>query len=278
MCKLVRDCIYAGSFYTSDAKELLEEIKTYIRKAKTQFVEKDILGVIAPHAGYMYSGPCAANSYVALQQKRNLKRVIIIAPSHSFNDFAFSVGKYDAYNTPFGAIQTDQEIVEQLLADSSFAFHPYAHVQEHSLEVQLPFLYNISNEIKIVPIVFGNQNFENAILLAEKLLPIVHKAIHDTAIIVSTDLSHYHTRSHAKEMDSLLINAIESRDIHKIWKMILSHEVEACGFAGIITLLHIADLMQYDQVQTLNYTDSGYVNYDTEKVVGYLSSVVYKKE
>ncbi len=272
---LTRKPIVAGSFYPSDVNDLNATVLSYLDNAVIDTKIKNILGVISPHAGYIFSGQCAAYSYKALSGK-DFKTAIIIAPSHNFSSFKFSIGNYDQYQTPLGNIAVNKDISEKLLSDSNFIFFPEAHKYEHSLEVQLPFLQVINNQADIVPIIFGNQCLENAYILAEILAKIVKGILGEIVFIISSDLSHYYSSDIAKQKDLFLMNLLKERDEKALWESFLSKETEACGIGGILTLIILSKLLDYPAVSNLKYYHSGEINFDYSKVVGYASSVFYK--
>ncbi len=236
---------------------------------------EDILGVISPHAGYVYSGQCAAYSFSAISKKK-FKTAVIIAPSHRHGNFKFSAGNYESYLTPLGEVEIEKAIVEKLLTYADFTFHTLAHNTEHSLEVQLPFLQMVNKKAKIVPILLGNQTFENSEKLAEILIKEFRDQMEDTVFIISSDLSHYYQGNVASAMDSQLIDLIAANDMESIAEKIFERKIEACGFGGIMVILQLARKLDYDRTAILNYTHSGQITGDDSQVVGYLSAAIHK--
>lgn len=269
-----RNPVVAGTFFSGDSVILRREIEHFLEKA-AEFKQKEIFGIISPHAGYMYSGQCAGFAYKALKE-RDFDVAVILSPSHRYGHFKFSAGNYESYLTPLGEVKVDSEKVEQLLFHTDFSFHPTAHNSEHSLEVQLPFLQVINPSAKIVPILLGQQTAENSRLLADILSAEFKDKLEKTIFIVSTDLSHYYEGEVAKTMDMNLINMIRSLDIAAIENGIFSRQVEACGFGGIIALLYLAEKFGYKNLKVLNYTHSGMISGDDSKVVGYLAGAIYR--
>lgn len=270
-----RNPVVSGTFYPQDGAVLTKNIKTYLAEVETPKTKKKVFGIIVPHAGYVYSGKCAAYAYKALEGT-NFKRAVIIAPSHQSNDFYFSVGNYDCYKTPLGDIEIDKFYTNQLLKDSKFVFYPYADAMEHSLEVQLPFLQVVKKGFVLTPVLIGHQYDKSSEYLAKKLHNIFQDVMDETLFVVSTDLSHYYESERAEEMDSRFIKLIESFDTTGIQNGINSGEIEACGYGGILTLLYLSKLAELDVIDILNYCHSGMVSHDNSRVVGYLSAAVYK--
>jgi len=267
-----RKPVVAGMFYPNKSKELDEMITTFLQKADEEAETKeDYLGVVVPHAGYVYSGQCAAYGFNALKN-RDLENIVIIAPSHRFGEFSFSVGDYDSYETPLGDMKVNREITSILLDDAEFSFLEAAHNYEHSLEVQLPFLKKLFPEVKIVPILIGNQSYYNAQYLADKLYDIFNGKLDSTAFIVSSDLSHYHPADLAEMLDSKLITYLEKMQSEELYKQNRSGNVEACGIGGILTMMQFAKILKKAKVELLNYTHSGKSSGANDSVVGYLAA------
>ena len=272
---MIRNPVVAGGFYPGAQKVLEEQVKAFIENVKMKEKFKDILGIISPHAGYVYSGQCAAYGFKALQQK-DFETAVIIAPSHRFGNFKYSAGDYEEYITPLGKIKVNKKLTKQLLEYDEFDFFPLAHNSEHSLEVQLPFLQIINQKAQIVPILLGNQNVENSRNLAKILAEVFKDKLTTTVFIISTDLSHYYDSDTASNMDLELASKIETMQINEVERLFNEHRSEACGFGGILTLLHLAKKLHYTQLKNLKYTHSGEVSGDFKQVVGYLASIVHK--
>ncbi len=274
--KSVCKSVVAGTFYPADPQELSKLISLYLSEVDLKLPEfNDILGVIAPHAGYIYSGACAAYSYKAISNK-DFKLAVIIAPSHQYGDFYYSVGDYDACATPLGEVEVDRELTSKLLNDSKFVFFPYAHSREHSLEVQLPFLQTIKPDIKILPIIIGYQYAQSSLYLSDKLAELLKDHLNETIIIISSDLSHYHDHKKAESMDKTFADAVEKIDTESVKTLLAEQKSEACGFGGILTLMQLARKLKYNRAKTLHYTHSGETSGDYNHVVGYLSTMFYR--
>ena len=267
--------IVAGSFFPGNATILRKDIESYLSQISNIKEYEDILGVVVPHAGYFYSGQCAAYGYKAIQQKE-IEIAVIIAPCHRIGNFTFSVGNFESYLTPLGEVEVDKQIVERLLTYKEFQFLPSAHKSEHSLEVQLPFLQMIKPAARIVPILFGDQSLENSKILAKILHLEFADKLDKTIFIISTDLSHYHESEIAEKMDSIFTNNLIGLDIDGLEEALYDHRCEACGMGGSLTLMHLANKLNYNKAETLNYTHSGKISGDDSQVVGYLSAAIHK--
>ena len=269
----IRRCIVDGMFYPENKRELSKSINKYL-KVKENFHDADrIIGIIAPHAGYYYSGQCAGYAYKAIKSK-NYKTAIIIAPSHKFNHFSFSVGTYESYETPLGNYPVNEDIAEKILENPNFVFYPEVHNVEHSIEVQIPFLQIVKPDCDFVPILIGEQSLENSKILADEIYNLIKDKPKDFLIICSSDLSHYHPAEDAYALDKLLMRYIGKLNIDLMIMDYSHHKVEACGIGGILTMMLLAEKMDL-KVEHLKYMTSGDVSGETSQVVGYLASVIY---
>lgn len=257
----IRLAAVAGAFYPADPGLLQASVDAYLEQAKPPPLPGTVRAVIAPHAGYIYSGPVAGASFQALSKSIHEKHTIfLMGPAHYVPISSVAVGRYQALGTPLGEIPVDTELVEQLLTQNAvFSEHNDAHAPEHCLEVELPFLQSLpSAELRIVPLLFGQISPE---VVAKTLLPHI---ANDPAsrIVVSSDLSHFHTYSHAKRIDTALLDAIIREDIGAVARG------EACGRIPILTLMLIADQLGW-RPHLLDYKNSGDTAGDRQRVVGY---------
>lgn len=274
--KTVREAVYAGGFYPANAAQLRWQVGEYLDAAQPLPEAQDILGVVVPHAGYVYSGACAGAGYRSLMQ-RSFSTVVVIAPSHHVGGYCFSIGDFSAYRTPLGEMPVAEADVAALLAAPDAVFVPAAHQQEHALEVQLPFLQSIS-QAALVPIVLGNQSMEGSRRLAALLSRHFGGRLHEVAFVISSDLSHYHPAAVAQQLDEEVIRYFEAGETGILAKKMEDRTLEACGWGGIVTLMLLAEELDYSQRRSLRYYHSGKINGDGEHVVGYMSSLIYRKE
>ena len=212
----VRPAAVAGAFYPADPKELGKMIDNMLAQAAPPPVEGEILAAVAPHAGYPYSGPVAAWTYAALKGHR-YARVVVIAPSH-YVDFGFtSIYDGDAYTTPFGQIRVDTDFAHRLakmsptMRLSDKGHQSTADAPEHSIEVELPWLQKVLGDFEFVPIVMGDQSYESSRALGVALAKMLGNE-HDTLVLASSDLSHYHSYEEAATIDHKTLHALEAWD------------------------------------------------------------------
>tara|TARA_B110000444_G_scaffold199456_1_gene190788 strand:- start:715 stop:1557 length:843 start_codon:yes stop_codon:yes gene_type:complete len=265
--KNIRPPAVASMFYPVGAAELRKAVQNYLSNAgteedvsqlkKEEFAELRTL--IVPHAGYIYSGKIAASAYRLLEQNKNqFKRVLLLGPAHRVLLEGAAFPEMDAFETPLGEITLDKELIEKILAEFSWiSVSDKAHAEEHCLEVQLPFLQETLGEFKLLPLVVGDAKTELLAALIQQF-----SKDHETLIVISTDLSHFHDYQTAREIDARTANAIELLEQNRI-----STE-DACGAYPLRGALLAASQNQW-KVHRLGLCNSGDTAGDRERVVGY---------
>jgi len=279
----VRQAAVAGSFYPADPKELSTMIDEMLAQARPPHLDGTILAAVAPHAGYPYSGPVAAWTYAALKGHK-YARVVVIAPSH-YDGFSFtSVYEGDAYATPLGNVQIDKEFAQRLVKMSSTiqlstkGHDPTSAGGEHALEVQLPWLQKVVGDFKLVPIVMGDQSYENSRALGVALAKLIEadKADGETLVVASSDLSHYHPYKDAVTIDHKTLHALEAWDYFSMSRNFQTRVWEACGGAPIVAAMIYAERMGANKAEVLKYANSGDTSGDGSRVVGYSADLFVK--
>jgi AmmeMemoRadiSam system protein B/AmmeMemoRadiSam system protein A len=273
----------AGSFYPSDPGALSAMVDDYLAKAALPRIDGPILAVVAPHAGYEYSGPVAAYTYAALKG-RKYARVVVIAPSH-FEAFGFtSVYDGDAYLTPLGTVNVDKVFARQLAGmQSSLKLSDRGHTPtgrdaEHAIEVQLPWLQHVLGEFALVPVIMGDQSYEASRDLGVSLAKILaNESEGATLIVASSDLSHYHTYADADKLDHKTLNALQTWDYFSMSRNFEERVWEACGGAPIVAAMIAAEREGANQALLLRYANSGDVTGDKSRVVGYAAVGLVKQ-
>lgn len=272
---IIRRNTAAGSFYPADSEELTNQINRFLGRVEPRDIS-NIRALISPHAGYLYSGQVAAYSYKQIVGSV-YDSIIIIAPSHGeYFDFN-SVYHGNGYETPLGTVIVDKERAGKLAdASQSIKISHSGHGQEHSLEVQLPFLQVVlGSNIKIVPVIMGNQSRENIIELGNTIGRLFSDD--NILIIASTDLSHYHPYNRAVELDQYVEELIGSFKADQLLDDLIKDSAEMCGGGPVVSAMISSGLMGADSPMILHYTNSGDISGDKSAVVGYLSAVFYKK-
>ena len=270
--KKVREPAVSGMFYPSSANKLKDEIQFLLDTYKSEEKFQKVFGIVSPHAGYAYSGRTAAIAFNTIADKK-FKTVVIISPSHREYFPGISIFSGDAYKTPLGEVAVNKEMALKLTADEKFIFEGLnGHRTEHAVEVQLPFLQTVLKDFLIVPIVLGDQRKMFIDGLAQKLAEVVDD---ETLIIASSDLSHFHKKTEADKLDSIVEKRIANFDFDGLQNDLETGECEACGGGGIVAMMKTADLINKRKSKVLSRTDSGDITGDDSEVVGYLSAVVY---
>lgn len=270
---LIRNSCVAGYFYPDDKQELKKMINDFLKNSDIPLIKGDIFALISPHAGYIYSGEIAAFNYKILQEKKP-ETVILIGPSHHAFLDEISIYSKGKFKTPLGEVEIDEELAEKIKNYHKIIKDDLtAHLKEHSLEVQIPFLQMVLKKFKIVPILINEPSLEMCNILADAIIKNLgnKKAV----LIASTDLSHYHSYDESYELDKKAISIIKELDAEKLLENVNNAKCELCGLAGVLTIIIASKKMECNQVSLLKYANSGDTSGDKSKVVGYCSMAIY---
>ncbi|MCA9401835.1 MAG: AmmeMemoRadiSam system protein B, partial [Candidatus Omnitrophica bacterium] len=272
---MVKEPNVSGQFYSSDPKELTRMINFFSEKANVDSIEGFIDIVIAPHAGYVYSGPVAAYSFNVVKRKA-YRTIIVLAPSHRLPFNGISIWPEGGFKTPLGTLPVDKKLSQQILnAHKQFYFEPKAFDGEHSLEVELPFIQETFNDVSIVPVVMGQPSYALLEKFAETLDLVIGER-KDILIVVSTDFSHYHPYEKAKRIDFKTIEAIKNLESERIWKECHLKTMEMCGYVPVTAALLYAKRRGLNNVKVLSYANSGDTSGMKSQVVGYSAIAIYR--
>jgi len=264
----------SGQFYEADPQRLSANIDAFLSQSSAIPSEKHVDILIAPHAGYVYSGGVAAYSFKSVSQQ-HYNTIVILAPSHYVSFDGISIWKEGGFQTPLGVVDVDDKFTEKLIAaNEKFYFTPKVFDREHSLEVEIPFLQKTFSDFKIVPVIMGQPSFELLKDFAATLKAVIADR-KDVLIVVSTDLSHYHDDAFARKMDHRTIEAVKDLKAEQVWKGCQQQTMEMCGCVPVTAALLYAKLKGLDDVEILRYANSGDVSGDMDRVVGYTSIVFY---
>jgi AmmeMemoRadiSam system protein B len=259
----IRQPAVAGMFYPADKQSLKDDIHEYLNQVTTEQHEKP-KAIVVPHAGYIYSGPIAATAFKQIIPfKDKIKRVVLLGPSHRVAFSGLAVPESDVFNTPLGNIQIDQKGI-QLLSDlPQVIASDQAHREEHSLEVQLPFLQETLDEFTLIPLVVGDAERHEVAEVINRLWDDEH-----TLIVISTDLSHYHNYNEAKQLDRSTSDAIVN-----LKPDLIGYE-DACGRNGLKGMMTVAEEKNLS-IDILDLRNSGDTVGDKNRVVGYGAYVIH---
>jgi AmmeMemoRadiSam system protein B len=266
---MIRRPAVAGSFYPGSKTALEKELAEYIEISENK---KKVLGLISPHAGYIYSGNCAGKGFGLVEIPGT---VIILGVNHRSMGHPFAVDGNDYWNTPLGDVALDEKLRAKIVENSKiFAVDSNAGRDEHSLEVQVPFIQYLSPGTKILPITVSSWDLRDLTLAGKKLGEIV-KENRDLLLLASTDMSHFLDAGTAKIQDNKAIEKIKVLDPKGLFETVVEEDISMCGMAPTVIMLNAALEAGAKSVETLCYTNSGEVSGDYNRVVAYYSAIVY---
>ena len=280
---MLRQPAVAGAFYP-DNPEILK--KTIEECFLDDFGVGDIpklnvfdgvdypLNIMVPHAGYQYSGAIASHSYCQIVQNGFPEVFIILSPNHTGYGSEVSVFNEGEWITPLGSVNVDDEFANSIISHSDIATADFsAHLYEHSIEVQLPFLQYFSEDFSIVPITMGSQSFSASSDLAKAIFEAGKKLNKSYAVIASTDLSHFNNQEKANTVDGYVLEDIEEMNEFKLFEEVIQYNITMCGYGPVMTTISISKMTDKNDCEILAYGTSGDVTGDLTSVVGYASGI-----
>ena len=283
MAKVRRPC-QAGAFYEGNAESLKRQIEEcFISNHGPRKITKvaangprKVVGLVCPHAGYMFSGPVAAHSYYELAVDGKPDVIFLFGPNHTGMGSGLAVMSEGFWRTPLGDVEIDDEAAERLVREAKIIdVDDSAHSYEHSIEVQLPFLqYLYGNGFKIVPVCFLMQDLSSVKEVGEATAKIA--ADMNAVVIASSDMTHYETQQSAEKKDRKALEAVEALDADRFYSTVETNRVTACGYGPIAALMTAAKTLGVKEAKLLCYKTSGDVIGDYSSVVGY-AAVCFKK-
>jgi AmmeMemoRadiSam system protein B len=266
----IRPAAVSGSWYPASAAALAAEVDGYLSTAAGSPRLATLTAIVAPHAGLMYSGPVAAHAYHQIAG-RAIATVVLVGPSHFVGFDGVAVYRGAGFDSPLGVAPIDSECVEQLLAASPILVeHPQAHVREHSLEMQLPFVRRLLPQAAIVPLVVGWQTADVGRELGRVLAEVFRGR--QALMVASSDLSHYHDAGTAHTLDARVIDAVERFDADALQALLDRNAGHACGGTPMVAVMRAARALGAGDAVVLRYGDSGDVSGDKSAVVGYVAA------
>lgn len=266
---MVRQPAVAGMFYPGDSHGLKREVSEYIQFSGQK---RKVIGLIAPHAGYVYSGACAGKAYGRVTLPDS---IVILGVNHRGPGYPFAVDNHQYWDTPLGQAKVDLELGQRLTEQSKiFRLDNNAGRQEHSLEVQVPFIQVLKPEATILPITISSANLDDLMTAGTELGELLEKEEH-IMMVASTDMSHYIDADTARVMDHKAIEKITALDPGGLFKVVVKEDISMCGVAPTVIMLAAALKMGAQQAEIVEYTHSGKVSGDNRQVVGYASALVY---
>ena len=259
----------AGRFYPAQREALVREVETYIdRNVK----KSRVLGIVAPHAGFIYSGNVAGAVYSRIEIPDT---VILIGPNHSGHGEAVAVMTEGTWSMPMGDITIDRELSNAICEETVIAKQDSsAHQFEHSLETQLPFLQYFKKKFQIVPICIKRIKISSCKELSEGIVRALKRFDKPVLLVASSDMTHYESHDRATIKDHMAITYIENRDPHGLFETVQSEKITMCGINPVTVMMLCSEKLGAREAELVKYMTSGEVSGDMEKVVGYAGMII----
>ena len=265
----IRHPAVAGKFYPKDSRKLLADVHSYLSPAAEPM---RALGCVVPHAGYIYSGHVAGAVYAHLDVS---ERCIVLCPNHTGMGTPLSIMRTGAWETPLGEVPIDSELATSLL--QSFPLleeDSAAHLSEHAIEVQLPFLQERRKQLRFVPIAIGTRQFEVLAGLGEAIAAVISQAGERILIVASSDMNHYESDSVTRVKDRKAIDSLLALDARRLYDVVTQEDISMCGFGPAVAMLTAAKQLGAKQAELIKYATSGDISGDRQMVVGYAGIAV----
>lgn len=270
----VRPALYAGTWYPGTPEALGRAVDRYVDQARVEPLPGELVAVVVPHAGYIYSGPVAGYAYRALQEAgASLDTVVLVGPSHRYYLDGYGITAVEAYETPLGQVPLDADLIAALAGELGMLML-LSRDEEHSLEIQLPFLQRVLGDFRLVPIMMGDQSWEACQELGQALGRVLKGR--SALLVASTDLSHYHDYGRAVALDRLVLERVAAFDPKGLVDLLQRGRAEACGGGPLAAAMLAAKALGADQARVLHYANSGDITGDRSHVVGYMAAALCK--
>lgn len=264
-----RPASVSGQFYYGSASKLNEQVSQYIDK---NAVKETATGILVPHAGLVYSGAVAGAVYSSITIP---KTFLMLGPNHTGLGHNISIMDEGTWEVPNGTFPIDRKLASKLILNAAnIARDSKAHMFEHSLEVQLPFLACVASDIMITPISILSASFDDCIMLAEGIAKAIRLVDHPVVITASSDMSHYLPDKRARQQDRKAIDKILAMDPEGLYETVIRERISMCGYLPATVMLLASKLLGADSARLVKYMTSGDISGDYESVVGYAGIVI----
>lgn len=269
---MIRKPAVAGQFYSSSPSGITEEVSRYILNTSRE----RIIGAVCPHAGLMYSGHVAGAVYSRVSIP---KTFVLLGPNHTGLGEKVSLMPTGEWQIPTGSFQIDDALAHRIYrnagaSEGAVSKDTLAHISEHSLEVQLPFIGYIKKGVKIVPVAFMQASLEECRVIGEAIAEAIASADYPITIIASSDMSHYIPESEARTLDNLAIERISTLDPEGLYNTVISRNISMCGYIPATVMLYAASHLGASRAELVKYATSGDISGDYDSVVGYAGIIV----
>jgi hypothetical protein len=259
----------AHQFYPGDPTALKRALDSLIPATTAK---QKALAVVSPHAGYIYSGAIAGETFAAVEIPQD---IVVLGPNHHGYGAAVALMEKGAWNMPLGEVPINTVLAQSLLARTELIeADPLSHRFEHSLEVQVPFLQYFRPDMTLTPMVISHLSFEACRIVGEALADAIEQYGKSVLIVASSDMTHYESRESATAKDSLAMQQIKALDPEGLYKTVLGNRITMCGIMPTTIALIAALRLGATQARLVRYTDSGEASGDTSQVVGYAGFVI----
>lgn len=266
---MIRKAVVAGQFYPGVKTDLAADVKSLMGAAQTRQVA---IGAICPHAGYTYSGQVAAAVYARVNIP---KQVVILCPNHTGRGRAGALMREGAWETPLGQVPINSSLANRIKEETSLVEDDaLAHLGEHSLEVQLPFLQAIRPDVEMVPLCISQLNYPTCEELGAALARAIIAWKEKVLLIASTDMTHYESQQTARQKDHMAIERILALDAAGLHRTVISRSISMCGYVPTTVVLAAAKELGARQAELVLYRTSGDVSGDFDQVVGYAGIII----
>jgi AmmeMemoRadiSam system protein B len=274
----VRPSPIAGSWYPGTEKELRSQVSEFLKLATPPQVPGELLGLISPHAGYIYSGPTAAYSY-RLVQGKSYDTVVIASPLHEYLPYPFLTTAHESYATPLGEVPVATDLIEKMIATMGKSIGSnliaVANDREHSLEIQLPFLQvALASPFRLLPLMVRENNAMSLKTFGETLASVVQGQ--NVLLVASTDLSHFYSEKQAEKLDEHMMKQFAAFSPEGVLQAEAEQSGFACGSGAVAVILWATRALGGRQVTLLHHSTSADTTHDNSNVVGYGAAAISK--
>jgi len=265
----IRQPYVAGQFYPGNRDALSRELSQLVKESQGK---EKCLGVVSPHAGYMYSGKVAGELFSRIELNET---IILIGPNHTGLGKPYSLMARGSWSTPLGTVAINEMAASEILNSSQYLEEDFlAHEYEHSVEVQIPFIQYFKKEFEIIPIVIAEAGLDVSRRIGEEISRVIKTLKTNILIIASSDMTHYESQMDAEKKDKLAIEAIIKLDEKLLYERIKKYDITMCGYAPCIIMLSAAKQLGAKTAELVKYQTSANASGDYSSVVGYAGIMV----
>ena len=266
---MIREPIAAGQFYPGSADGLKKMLESMVDDRAEKV---NAIGLISPHAGYIYSGVVAG---AVISRIKFSNTFVLLGPNHTGRGKDFSIMASGSWITPLGEVEIDAQLAKRIIASSSYLEEDMAaHQYEHSLEVQLPFLQYFKSDVRIVPVILGQARGGIYKKIGKELAGTIKESKQRVTILASSDMTHYEPQESARKKDNKAIEAILNLDEDELLRRVADFDISMCGYAPVVTLISAAKELGAKKAELVKYQTSGDASGDYRSVVGYVGILV----